>query len=210
MMPCGKNSVGRAVSSSGYSPNDQVVAHALAVASPVLVEGGDRQEIGNVDPRDEVARAGDELLQAGDRARVQGRLTVWIDRRRHATHQETLQMGVLAAEHRVHLDELALPVERLEIVRDRHQVGLGRELVGRMAPVGVGKRSQLPALDKSLDPVAHAARSTSDSTAASPRSIRRATRSSLDRPTARRRCRPSRARGGGRSGRRDPARTAPR
>ena len=65
-------------------------------------------------------------------------------------------MRVLAAEHGVHLDELALPVERLEVVRDRHQVGLGRQSVGRVAPVRVGKRSELPALDESLDPVADA------------------------------------------------------
>ena len=53
------------------------------------------------------------------------------------------------------LIELALPVERLEVVRDRHQVGFGRQLVGRVAPVAVGEGAELAALDECLEPLLH-------------------------------------------------------
>ena len=52
----------------------------------------------------------------------------------------------------MHLDELALPLERLEVVRDRHEVRLGRELVRGMAPVRIGKRTELAPVDQALDP----------------------------------------------------------
>ena len=65
-------------------------------------------------------------------------------------------MRVLAAEHRVHLDELTLPIERLEIVRDRHQVGFCGQAVRRMAPVRVGKRPELAAVDEAFDAIADA------------------------------------------------------
>ena len=87
---------------------------------------------------------------------VERRLAVGIDRRRHAADEEALQVRVLAAEHRVHLDELALPVERLEVVRHRHQVGFGRQLVGRVAPVGVGEGPELAAIDELLRRSLHA------------------------------------------------------
>ena len=100
----------------------------------------------------------------------------------------------------MHLDELALPVERLEIVRDRHQVRFRRQPVGRMAPVGVGERAELAALDERLEAIAHAG----EVFRARQRPVRDrlapATRSWPDRPTAPTRCRPSRARAGGRSG----------
>ena len=89
-------------------------------------------------------------------SRVERRLAVGIDRRGHAADEEALQVRVLAAEHGVHLDELALPVERLEVVRHRHQVGFGRQPVGRVSPVGVGERSELAAIDERLDAIADA------------------------------------------------------
>ncbi len=92
--------------------------------------------------------------QRRDGADVERRLRVRIDRRRHAADEEALQVRVLAAEDRVQLDELALPVERLEVVRDRHQVRLGRQLVGGMAPVRVRERAELTAIDERLEPIA--------------------------------------------------------
>jgi hypothetical protein len=43
-------------------------------------------------------------------------------------------VGVLAAEDRVDLDDLLLPLERLEVVRDAEEVDLGREFVGGVIP----------------------------------------------------------------------------
>ena len=81
---------------------------------------------------------------------VERRLAVGIDRRRHAADEEALQVRVLPAEHRVHLDELALPVERFEVVRHGHQVRFGRQPVSGVAPVGVGERPELAAIDEPL------------------------------------------------------------
>jgi hypothetical protein len=54
----------------------------------------------------------DQLPHGGDRRDVDRRLLVRIDRRRHATDQKALQVRILAAQHRVHLDEVPLPAER--------------------------------------------------------------------------------------------------
>ncbi len=67
-------------------------------------------------------------------------------------------MRILAAQHRMKLDELPLPVERFQIVRDGHQVGFRREPVGRMAPVRVGERAELTAIDEPFDAVADASK----------------------------------------------------
>ena len=61
-------------------------------------------------------------------------------------------MRILAAIDRVDLDDLLLEVERLEIMRDRHQIGFRRQLVGGMAPIGVLERPELPQLDEFLQP----------------------------------------------------------
>ena len=52
-------------------------------------------------------------------------------------------------------DEVPLPVERLQIMRHRHQIGFGRQLIGRMAPVAVLERAELAALDELLQPRLH-------------------------------------------------------
>ena len=67
-----------------------------------------------------------------------------IDRRGHAADEEVLQMRILAAEDRVDLDELALPVERFEIVRHSHEIRFRRQPVGGMAPVGVREGPSWP------------------------------------------------------------------
>jgi hypothetical protein len=57
---------------------------------------------------------------------------------------------VLAAEDGVQLDHVALPGQRLQVVRHRHQVGFGRQLVGRVAPEAAGEDAQLSGLDELL------------------------------------------------------------
>ena len=62
-------------------------------------------------------------------------------------------MWVLPAEDGVNPHDVPLPLQRLEIVRDRQQVRFGRELVGRVAPVAVRERPKLPRTDECLHPV---------------------------------------------------------
>jgi len=53
------------------------------------------------------------------------------------------------------LDEATLPLERFQIMRHRHEVGFGRQPIGRMAPIGIPERAELAALDKAIDAIAH-------------------------------------------------------
>ena len=64
-------------------------------------------------------------------------------------------MRVLAAEDGMQLRHLALPRERIQIMRHRHEVGLGRQLVERITPVGVGENAELPGFHQLLDAGLH-------------------------------------------------------
>ena len=74
----------------------------------------------------------------------------------HPTHQVGLRMRILPSQDGVHLDHFPLPVQRLEIVSDSQQIAFRRQFVGRMAPVCVGKKTQLTTVYKGLQPVAYA------------------------------------------------------
>ena len=52
-------------------------------------------------------------------------------------------MGVLAAENRVDLHHVALPFQRIEIMRHRHQVGFRRQAIIRVTIIAVGENAQL-------------------------------------------------------------------
>ncbi len=65
-------------------------------------------------------------------------------------------MRILAAQDRVDADEVALPVQRLQIVRHRQQVRLWRQLVRGMAPVAVGEDAELAAIHERLEALLHA------------------------------------------------------
>ena len=134
---------------------DEVVADALTVPGPVLVEARDREQVRDVDARDEIARLRNELLESGDRAGVECGLAVRIDRCRHAADEKALQMRILAAEYGVHLDELALPVKRLEVVRNCHQVRFGRQLVSGVTPIRICEGAKLSPIDEPFDTIAH-------------------------------------------------------
>ena len=64
-------------------------------------------------------------------------------------------MRVLAAEDRVQACDVALPGERFEIMRNRHQIGFRRQLVGGMSPVAAGENAELAAVDESLQALLH-------------------------------------------------------
>src|SRR5512139_2761236 len=89
------------------------VTYASAITCPVLVERGDREQVGDIYLRDEIVcllrEAGDERYASG----VQGILAVGINRDSHAAHKVCLGVRVLRAEERLDLDDMTLPVERL-------------------------------------------------------------------------------------------------
>ena len=107
-------------------------------------------------PGDGKLLACDQLMQRCNRVHVERRLRIGVDRRRHAADEEALQVRILAAQDGVDLDEAPLPVERLEVMRHGHEIGLWRQLIGRMAPIGVGENPELAALDESFDASLHA------------------------------------------------------
>jgi hypothetical protein len=133
--------------------------HALrrqaAAVRPALVERGDGQQVGDVDLLDELNGAVDDALdqvQAFHVDRPHRAGVVDVDGAGHAAHQP-VRVRVLAAEDGVDLDDLLLEIEGLQVVRHRHQVGLGRQLVGRVAPVAVHERAELAGFDELLQPV---------------------------------------------------------
>lgn len=50
-------------------------------------------------------------------------------------------------------DDLALKIERFQIVGKAHQVGLWRQLVLRMSPITVAENPQLTTFDKFLQAI---------------------------------------------------------
>jgi hypothetical protein len=133
----------------------QKVADALTQASPVLVKGGNQQQVGDVDLFDKLPRLSRQRPELSDALRIDGVLFGWVHGHRHATHQIGLGMRVFASQQGVDLDDLALPVQRLQIVGDGQQVSFGRQFVGRMAPVGVRKQAKLATVYEGLKPVSN-------------------------------------------------------
>ena len=126
------------------------------MSSPVFVERRDREHVRDVHLAHELLGFRDDLLERCDRVNVERGLCVRVDGSRHTAHQEALEVRVLAAEDGVHLDELPLPLERFEIVRERHEVSGRRKLVRRVPPIRVGEGSELPAIDQPLDAILNA------------------------------------------------------
>jgi hypothetical protein len=69
--------------------------------------------------------------------------TVRVDGVRHPADRDVLDVGSLASEDRHEVVRLALVLEGLQVVSDRQEVDLGRELHRRMAPVAVGEDPEL-------------------------------------------------------------------
>jgi hypothetical protein len=71
----------------------------------------------------------------------------------HPSDHERLGMRVLPAREDEEPAEGALPGERLEVMGDDHEVELGRQPVGRVAPVAVGEGPRPAGRDEPRDPV---------------------------------------------------------
>ncbi len=125
----------------------EVVLHAAADRGPVEVRRGDGEEIGDVDLFDEPLGLLEETADHREPLGIEGVGLLDVDGAGDAAH-EIVRVRVLAAKDRVDLDDLLLPLEGLEVVRDADQVHGGRQLVGRVAPVAVGEDAELAALDE--------------------------------------------------------------
>ena len=98
-----------------------------------------------------------------------GLWAVGVQRRGHPAHEEGLRVRVLAAQDGVDADHVALPLERLQVVRDGEQVLLGRAAGRPGGPSSrCAKSESWPRVGQPLQARAHVARSTSRSPSASP------------------------------------------
>jgi hypothetical protein len=81
--------------------------------------------------------------------RVDGGVRVQVDRAGRAADDE-VRVRVLATENSVQSCHIALPFERIEVMRNGHQVGLRRQLVFRVAPVSFREYAELAGLNEVL------------------------------------------------------------
>ena len=128
------------------------IACVLAQREPIFVERRDREHVGDEHLLDEFHRALDQFPKEGDSLRIDHREGfVGVHGRAHAAHQKGLRVRILAAQRRVDANEVLLPRQRLQIMRNGKQIHLGRQLIGGMAPIAAGEQAQLTAIDHSFD-----------------------------------------------------------
>jgi len=66
-----------------------------------------------------------------------------------------LQVRILPAEDSVHSGRLGLETKGLDVVGGSHQVGLRRQFVSRVSPIGIVEGPELPAVHKGLESLLH-------------------------------------------------------
>src|SRR5271157_2267139 len=95
------------------------VSESLAAAKPIAIETGDGQHIGDVNLFDKGLRRLGDLGEESDALRIDGGLwLVGIHGTRHPAHEVGLQVRVLAAQHRMDADKLALKLESFDVMGD--------------------------------------------------------------------------------------------
>ncbi len=75
-----------------------------------------------------------------------------IHRRRHAAHQIGLRVGILATQHGLDANELALQLQRFNVVRHRQQIRFRRQLIRGMSPIAAAEEAQLVAANQRSSP----------------------------------------------------------
>ena len=128
-----------------------VVLEAPADCPPILVKARNREQVRDVHLVHECDGVVEQLSDVGKTFGVQRIGVVDVYGAGHAS-DEIVRVRVLAAEYRVDLHDLLLPLQGLKVMRHAEQVHLRRELVGRVPPVAVCEYAQLPALDERCDP----------------------------------------------------------
>ncbi len=123
------------------------VAEAFAAIEPVLVKTRNGQRIGYVNLLHEDFHLVDDVLDFSKPLRVDRGVRVKVDRAGCAANHE-VGMRVLAAEDRMQACHIALPLEGIKIVRDRHQVCFWRQLVFRVTPVRFREDTELTRFNK--------------------------------------------------------------
>ena len=117
---------------------------------PVAIKAGQGQGVGNDHLLGKGAAALDDLkdeIQAFLIDDVGSAYAVNVERAGHAAHQP-VGMRVFAAKDGVDVHHVLLEIQSFDIVGHNHQVGFGRELVGGVAPVAVGKDAKLVGIDE--------------------------------------------------------------
>ena len=110
---------------------------------PIFVEACHGQQIWNIDFLDELDLLFDHVLILGNPF-----YTGQLLSHGHAAGQMPLQMRILGAPDCGDLCREDLLPQVVQIVPHGHQVGLSRKLIGGVAPVGVGKGTQLTGVNK--------------------------------------------------------------
>ena len=132
----------------GEFRNRQVIGDARSDGKPVLVSGGDGEEVGIIDLLDEVAGFFHESPHECEALEVQRSEVVEIDGSGDTAHDEILDVGILAAKDGHGLSGLALVIEGFEIVGHGHEVDLWRKLHGRVPPIAGGEDAQPAAVNE--------------------------------------------------------------
>src|SRR5208283_5537520 len=92
--------------------------------------------------------------EESDALRVDGGLwLVGIHGTCHAAREVGLQVRVLAAQHSMDADELALKLQRFDVMGDSEEIRFRRQLIGRMSPVAAGEQAELLAFHQYLHAV---------------------------------------------------------
>ena len=142
-----------AVALGGKLAVAHVVGQSAAILRPVFVERGHRKHIGDIHLVDKLIRLIDQLRNQIQSLGVDRRHFIHVDGAGNAADQ-VVRVRVLAAEHRVDLDDFLLPHQRVQVVSHGDKVHLRRQYIGRMPPVAVGKDTQ-PVGGEGLDLVLH-------------------------------------------------------
>ena len=115
--------------------------------SPILIKGGNSDQVWDIYIFDEVLGFFPDVKELTDAIRCE------IFDAGDTTHHKGLEMGIFRTKNGVHPDCLGLQAKGLDVMGSGHQVGLRREFVGRMSPVGIVKWAQLATVHKGLDPL---------------------------------------------------------
>ena len=130
------------------------VSESLAAFEPIAIEARDRQNVGDIHLTYKCLGRLGHLQQEIDAFQVHGCVRfVGVERGGHASDEKRLQMRILAAEHRVNPDKLLLELECLQVMRNGHEVGFRREMIGGVPPITCAKKTQLLARNQGTDAV---------------------------------------------------------